>query len=86
MKETSQQNVDKMISKIYRDALIKKSNKQFITLQYTKENFPDNMHEVLKSVLSFLPNTKHKGQPFIMSVSVNKKTEEYEIIVKNPIL
>ena len=82
--ETTQVDVDKMISKIYRDAMIRNSKQQFLSLNYLPESFPESMQLVLSRVLSFLPNTNHKGLPFIMSVSHNKRTHEYEIIVKNP--
>jgi len=82
--EVHQTEVDKMINKIYRDALIKKSTNDFITLKYTLDNFPKNLHQSLHRVLGFLPNTNYKGKPFIMSVSHNKSTKEFEIIVKNP--
>jgi len=82
--ETTQSDVDKLISKIYRDAIVKKSTKQFITLQYTPSSFPTKMHMIVQRVLSFLPNTNYLGKPFIMSVSYNKGTQDYEIIVKNP--
>ena len=84
MTEITKEIVDKMISKVYRDALIQKSKNDFITLKYMPENFPDNMRVVLHRVLGFLPNTNHLGKPFIMSVSTNKGTKEIEIIVKNP--
>jgi len=86
MIEVMKEDVDKMISKVYRDALIKKSKNDFITLRYMPENFPENMHIVLHRVLGFLPNTNYRGKPFIMSVSMNKGTQEIEIVVKNPIL
>jgi len=82
--EVQQTEVDKMINKIYRDALIKNSTNDFITLKYTHSSFPDKMHHLLYHVLGFLPNTNYKGKPFIMSVSHNKSTKEFEIIVKNP--
>ena len=84
MLETTQVDVAKMISKIYRDAMIKNSSKNFITLTYMPENFPDNMRVALHRVLGFLPNTNYQGKPFIMSVSTNKGTQEIEIVVKNP--
>jgi len=84
MLETTQVDVDKIISKVYRDALVKKSKNDFITLKYMPENFPNNIRLVLNKVLGFLPNTNHHGKPFIMSVSTNKGTSEIEIIVKNP--
>lgn len=83
--EVKQELVDKMINKIYRDVCIKKSNQQFITLTYKPEQFPENMRPLLKSVLSFLPNTNYKGKPFIMSVSHHILTKEIEIIVNNPL-
>jgi len=86
MLETTKEEVDKIISKVYRDALIKKSKNDFITLRYFPDNFPDKMSKVINNVLGFLPNTNYLGKPFIMSVSVNKGTSEIEIIVKNPIL
>ena len=84
MLETKHTDVDKMINKLYRDAMIKKSKHSFLTLTYMPENFPDNMRLVLERVLTFLPNTNYKGKPFIMSVAHNKSTQEFEIIVKNP--
>ncbi len=82
--ETTQQDVDKLINNIYRDAMIKNSKHQFITLDYSPKSFPDKMHMIVQRVLSFLPNTNYQGKPFIMSVSFNKKTQDYEIVVKNP--
>jgi hypothetical protein len=84
MVEIIKEEVDKVISKVYRDALIKQSKHNFITLRYKPDHFPRNMQIVLDKVLGFLPNTNHLGKPFIMSVSVNKGTKEIEIIVQNP--
>jgi len=84
MIETTKEDVDKLINKIYRDAKIKKSNQEFFTLYYHPEQFTKEIQEVLNSVLGFLPNTNYLGNPFVMSVSVNKGTKEIEIIVKNP--
>ena len=47
MVEINQIDVDKMINKLYRDALIRKSAQTFLTLTYTPENFPKNMQIVL---------------------------------------
>lgn len=84
MTEIDNDSVQKMISKVYRDALVRNSSNDFITLHYKPENFPDKMRIVLHRVLGFLPNTNHLGKPFIMSVSTNKGTQAIEIIVKNP--
>ena len=84
MVEINQADVDKMINKLYRDVMIKKSKQTFITLTYMPHNFPDNIQVVLNRVLSFLPNTNYRGVPFVMSVAHNKRTQEFEIVVKNP--
>ena len=86
MKTISQLDVDKMLSKIYRDALIRKSSQSFLTLHYKSIDFPESMQIALSRVLSFLPNTNYKGRPFIMSVICDKQSKEYEIVVTNPIL
>lgn len=85
MKEIKEENVVKIISKIYRDTIVHQSPEYFIVHKYKAEQFldiVDNM--VFHSIVSFLPNSKYKGIPFILSVAHNKKLDEYEITVHNP--
>lgn len=84
MKEIHEDSVSKILNKIYRDILVTQTKKYFITTTYTAEQFshittPDIFH----SIIGFLPNTKYRGKPFILSVIFNKKLKTYEIIVKN---
>lgn len=85
MKEASQSDIKKITNKIHRDALIEMSDKPFLVLTYHPSSFKNILDEdTFTSVVSFLPNTKHSGRPFIMSVSQNKRNQEIEITVANP--
>jgi hypothetical protein len=87
MKEISEELVSKIVSKIYRDTMVTQSNDYFIKHVYTVQDFNELLDaDVLHCVLGFLPNTKYRGNPFIMGVIFNKKTKEYEVTVHNPIL
>lgn len=85
MKEISEENVVQIVGKIYRDSMVKQSGDYFITHTYTARQFETLVdNDTFHSVIGFLPNTKYHGIPFIMAVSYNKKTKEYEITVHNP--
>jgi hypothetical protein len=85
MKEVTEEIVKQIVGKIYRDSMVKQSGDYFIKHTYTARQFESLIdNETFHSVIGFLPNTKYHGTPFIMGVSFNKKTKEYEITVHNP--
>ena len=85
MKSVDQIKIKQVIKIIYNDALSKNSNDYFLTLQYHHSIFKEYMGvEVFSSVIGFLPNIKHREQPFIISVSNNISTGVYDITVINP--
>jgi len=85
MKEIKEESVSKIVSKIFRDTAVTQSNEYFIKHTYTSTNFKDIVDaDVLHSVIGFLPNTKYRGKPFILSVIFNKKFATYEVTVHNP--
>jgi len=85
MKEVDSEIVSTIISKIYRDTIVTQSNSYFITHTYRASQFKDLVsQEIFHSVIGFLPNSKYRGIPFIMSVVYNKRLEEYEVTVHNP--
>jgi len=85
MQETNEKNISKILSRIYRDTMVTKSNDYFIKHNYKPEQFKSMVNsDIFRSVIGFLPNTKYKGRPFIMSVIYNKKYDSFEIVVQNP--
>ena len=85
MKEISEENVSKIVGRIFRDTCVTQSKQYFIKHIYTSNQFKSIVEKkVFHSIIGFLPNTKYRGKPFIMSVIFNKKKDNYEIIVHNP--
>ena len=85
MNEVEQVVVKRIVKRIFADANNRMSSEYFLVLRYKAFQFKDMIDESsFKSVLGFLPNMKHNHQPFIMSVSYNKGTTEFEITVINP--
>ena len=85
MKAVKEEIVGKIVGKIYRDTLVYQSPNYFIKHTYTADQFSNLVSaDVFHSVIGFLPNTKYRGQPFVMSVIYNKKKRNYEITVHNP--
>ncbi len=85
MKEIKEESVLKILSKIYRDTIVYQSSEYFILHTYKASDFKDLVNAAeFHSIISFLPNSKYKGIPFILSVVYNKRTMDYEITVHNP--
>ena len=85
MREVSEEVVGQIVGKIYRDSVVDQSKNYFIKHVYTAQQFESIVDaETFHKVIGFLPNTKYRGVPFIMGVSYNKKTKEYDITVHNP--
>lgn len=85
MKEIKEEVVLKILSKIYRDTIVYQSSEYFISHVYKASHFKDLVEpDIFHNIISFLPNSKYKGIPFILSVIYNKRTEDYEITVHNP--
>lgn len=85
MREVSEDVVSQIVSKIYRDTLVTQTKNYFIKHKYTADQFASVVDaQTFHSIIGFLPNTKYRGVPFIMSVIFNKKLKEYEITVHNP--
>ncbi len=85
MREVSEEVVGQIIGKIYRDSLVKQTKGYFITPVYLAKQFETFVDaEAFHRIIGFLPNTKYRGVPFIMGVSFNKMSKEYEVTVHNP--
>lgn len=85
MKEVREETVSKIVGRIYRDTALTQSNQYFIKHTYTASQFENLVsEEIFHSIIGFLPNTKYRGRPFIMSVLFNKRQNNYDIIVHNP--
>jgi len=86
MKEIDESTIKKVVDKIYRDCMVTTDSNYFLTLKYTHKHFkaliPDK--KTFHSIIGYLPNSNHRGMPFVLSVVYNKNSEEYEIIVHNP--
>lgn len=85
MREVEQLVIKKIVRRIYADAMKEMRADYFLILKYRATQFRDLIDaSSFKSVLGFLPNIKHNHQPFVVSVSTNIKSGEYEITVINP--
>ena len=85
MKEIKEETVSKIVGKIFRDTAVTQTKDYFIKHTYTADSFKNIVGaDVLHSVIGFLPNTKYRGRPFILSVIFNKKIATYEVTVHNP--
>ena len=85
MEEVKEEVVSKIVGKIFRDTMVTQSNNYFIKLKYKAESFNTCITQTaFHSIIGFLPNTKYRGKPFVLSVVYNKKLDEYEITVHNP--
>lgn len=85
MRETTEDDVVNIVGKIYRDSLVIQTKNYFIEHTYSAKDFESIMDpETFHRIIGFLPNTKYKGIPFIMSVAHNRKTKKYIITVHNP--
>lgn len=86
MREIDETTIKKMVDKMYRDAMVSQSGDYFLKLKYTYKHFKqmiDNK-DTFHSVIGYLPNSNHRGMPFVLSVVYNKNNGEYEITVHNP--
>ena len=86
MKEISESTIRKVVEKIYRDVMVTRSSEYFIRLKYTHKHFKTIIDDkdLFHTVVSYLPNSNHRGAPFVLSVVFDKGISEYEIIVHNP--
>jgi hypothetical protein len=83
--EINEDVVKKVVGKIYRDTMVNQTDKYFIKHTYKASQFKDLLNEsAFHAIVGFLPNSKYRGSPFVLSVVFNKKTKEYEITVHNP--
>ena len=77
--------IKQIVSKIYRDTMVNQSTDYFIIHRYQPWQFKDLIDpKTFHAIVGFLPNSKYRDRPFIMSVTYSKKTQEYEIVVHNP--
>jgi hypothetical protein len=86
MKEIDESIIRKVVEKIYRDVMVTRSSEYFLKLKYTHKHFKTIIEDkdLFHTVIGYLPNSNHRGAPFILSVVYNKGTGEYEITVHNP--
>lgn len=86
MRSVDESAVKKMVEKMYRDSMVSQSGDYFLKLKYNWKHFKDMIpdKEAFSSIIGYLPNTNHRGMPFVLSVVHNKSTDEYEITVHNP--
>jgi hypothetical protein len=84
-REISNETVQNIISRIYRDAVVASSNKKFIKLVYKASDFNSLIDEKsFHDVIGFLPNTTFRGSPLIIGVMYKISDANYEVIVQNP--
>ena len=76
-------DVDNIIKEIYDEVETTQSTNSFIMLKYNINKMKTYKRVIFERVIPFLPNTKFRGIPFIISVSTNKGTGIIEIIAKN---
>jgi len=87
MREISEQLVEQIIGRIYRDTVVSKSPDYFVKHTYSYNDFKElTSKEVFHSIIGFLPNVTYRDAPFILSVTFDKRSHNYEITVKNPIM
>jgi hypothetical protein len=86
MKSIDETIVKKLVEKIYKDALVSNISDYFLKLKYTHRHFKSFIEDkkTFHNVISYLPNSNHRGMPFVLSVVFNKGADEYEITVHNP--
>jgi len=86
MKNVDEAIVRKVVEKMYRDSMVTQSGDYFLKLKYTWKHFKEMIPEkdVFHTIIGFLPNSNHRGMPFVLSVVYNKGADEYEITVHNP--
>ncbi len=85
MREVEETIISKIVGRIYRDTTVHQTTEYFIKHVYKAEQFKNMIDEdSFHRILGFLPNTKYRGTPFIMSVAYNKRLKEYEVLVHNP--
>lgn len=85
MKEINEEAVSLIVGRIYRDTIVSHDKSYFVKRIYKISDFEEiAQKEVLHSILGFLPNTKYRGAPFVMSVIFDKRLNHYEIMVLNP--
>lgn len=85
MKEVTEEVIGQIVGRIYRDTMVYQSPNYFIKHTYVAEQFSEIIDaDAFHSIIGFLPNTKYRGAPFVMSVVFNKKKKDYEITVHNP--
>lgn len=81
----NEETVKQIVSKIYRDTMVHQTSEYFIKHTYRATQFKDLVDaQTFHAVVGFLPNSKYRGMPFVLSVVFNKKTKDYEITVHNP--
>lgn len=82
----NESDVRKLVEKIYRDVMVTQSGDYFIKLKYTFKHFKDIIPDpdLFHIIIGYLPNTNHRGMPFVLSVVYNKGENNYEITVHNP--
>mgnify|MGYP003999315885 CR=1 FL=1 len=84
-REVKEETVSQIVGKIYRDTIVFQASEYFIKHIYTADQFKKLVDaKTFHSIIGFLPNTKYRGMPFVMSVVYNKKADDYEITVHNP--
>lgn len=83
--QVTEEDIGRLVGRIYRDTIVCQSSNYFIKHVYKAEQFSEIMNaDAFHSIIGFLPNTKYRSAPFIMSVVYNKKGKDYEITVHNP--
>lgn len=85
MKNVKEEDIEKLLSRFYKDAAIKKSKDDFIILKYKHGEFDRLIpNDIFFDIVHFLPNIKFRQKPFVMGVTYNIRTKIYEITVINP--
>lgn len=83
----NERTVGQILRKIFLDTSVTQTQDKnyFIKHTYSADDFSSLTDaETFKRIIGFLPNTKYKGRPFILSVAYNRKHDNFEIMVHNP--
>lgn len=86
MNEVNETDIKKIVDKMYKDCMQMNIPDYFLKKTYNWKHFKEIIpnKDAFHTIIGFLPNTNHRGMPFILSVVFNKNNDEYEIVFHNP--
>ncbi len=86
-RQINEHTIGQILRKIYLDTCVTQTQEKnyFISHTYAADDFTSLIDsETFKRIIGFLPNTKYKGKPFILSVAYSRKHDNFEVMVHNP--